>query len=415
MYESPTERRILEFLHAHPGAPLRVAVGYSSIWGLAWLAQHTQDRPVELLIGDIRNRFFKNATESDRRVAAEFLSRNDVRVCNWYKKHGGASEAHLKAWVIRTSEGLFVLTGSANLTEKGIRKNAEAMGEFTGEDARRTATEVDALFAKSWDVKERITGYIQSPVQPPQKVQPNFRVQPAPRPAQPRTNMRYKSTHSGASKRNGCLTALAWLSGAIAALVVAITLIVWAVSSFNESITSPQSDAAQRSEPTTQDTDGATTATEVPTSIDPCLRIEGGDPYAPPLVDPLRIFSKPLPECTGGFKPTEWEDATIPASVNRRVPPLEVWASGGFLWDNAKKQEFAADIENVWSPFSVWQPETDNTMDLLASVPDSDRCQFAVDWIRTKVKWDLSVDSAELTYLRSMFAPENCLSCSPQC
>ncbi len=407
MSESPTERRILEFLHAHLGAPLRVAVGYCSIWGLAWLARHTQNRPVELLIGDTRRRFFRHATQSDRNIVAEFLSRSDVRVCNWYKKHGGASQAHLKAWVIRTPEGPVVLTGSANLTEKGIRRNAEAMGEFTGEDARRTVAEVDALFAKSWDAKEQITGYIQSPAQPPQKVQPNFRVQTAQRPTQPRTNTRYRSTRSGISKRNGCLTALAWLAGVIAALVVAITLIVWTVSSFNERITNPQSDAVQGSE--------TTTPTETPTSIDLCQRIEGGNPYAPSLVDPLRIFSKPLPECAGGFNHAEWEDATIPASVNRRVPPREAWASGGFMWDNAKRQEFAADIENVWSPFSVWQPGTDNTMDLLASVPDSDRCQFAVDWIRTKVKWDLSVDSAELTYLRSMFAPANCPSCPPQC
>lgn len=60
-----TESRISEFLDAHPSQPLRVAVGYASVWELAWLSRHTQGRSVELLMGDCRKHRFEIGTEID--------------------------------------------------------------------------------------------------------------------------------------------------------------------------------------------------------------------------------------------------------------------------------------------------------------------------------------------------------------
>lgn len=156
------ESRISEFLDAHPNQPLRVAVGYASVWGLAWLGRHTQGRSVELLIGDCRKHRFKAGTETDRRTAREFLSRDDVTLRNWYTKRDQERSAHIKAWQTTDSTGKTrILSGSANLSQQGLRHNTEAMGEYSGQDRTEAVRSMNDLFAKSWDAKERVLGYLQ--------------------------------------------------------------------------------------------------------------------------------------------------------------------------------------------------------------------------------------------------------------
>ena len=122
------ESRIAEFLDANPNQPLRVAVGYASVWGLAWLGRHTQGRSVELLIGDCRKHRFKAGTEADRKTAREFLSRGDVTLRNWYARRDQERSAHIKAWQTTDSTGqTLILSGSANLSRQGLRSNSNHM------------------------------------------------------------------------------------------------------------------------------------------------------------------------------------------------------------------------------------------------------------------------------------------------
>ena len=156
------ESRISEFLDTHPSQPLRVAVGYASVWGLAWLGRHTQGRSVELLIGDCRKHRFEIGTETDRKTARQFLSRNDVMLRNWYTRRDQARSAHIKAWQTTDSTGqIRILSGSANLSQQGLRHNTEAMGEYSGQDRTEAVRSMNDLFAKSWDAKERVLGYLQ--------------------------------------------------------------------------------------------------------------------------------------------------------------------------------------------------------------------------------------------------------------
>ena len=156
------ESRIAEFLDANPNQPLRVAVGYASVWGLAWLGRHTQGRSVELLIGDCRKHRFKAGTETDRKTAREFLSRGDVTLRNWYARRDQERSAHIKAWQTTDNTGqTLILSGSANLSQQGLRHNTEAMGEYSGQDRAEAVRSMNDLFAKSWDAKERVLGYLQ--------------------------------------------------------------------------------------------------------------------------------------------------------------------------------------------------------------------------------------------------------------
>jgi len=155
-----TEQRIIGFLASYPDGPLTVVVGYASIWGLAWLNDHTKGRKVNLVIGDTRGNHFARASEDSRRNAMNFLRRADVSVGNWYQKQGTPSEIHMKAWLIETPADSAVLVGSANLTKKGIRQNQELMVEASGNDLNNSISKIRQLRAKSWDCQERLIKHI---------------------------------------------------------------------------------------------------------------------------------------------------------------------------------------------------------------------------------------------------------------
>ena len=252
---SSTEKRILEFLARHTEAPLRIAVGYASVWGLAWLKEHTKGRPVELFIGNAKPRYFSNATEADISAAQEFLSRPDVAVRNWYRRHGGKSEAHLKAWVAKTNAGPAVLMGSANLTRAGIQENQEVMGECSADDASRTASEIDALWKKAWDAKRRLLGYLHKhsgylepaiTAKPVDKVADSSKVLARSEPSVPTVGVRHNAPKSlGLPPLRNILLA-AWIAfkyfvPALILLALGIWLLLWMLSSLFSSSSSNSS------------------------------------------------------------------------------------------------------------------------------------------------------------------------------
>ena len=163
---------IEDFLRSHPRGELFVAVGYASVAGIAWLADRAGDRPVTLLIGNAQPSRFKEMSDKDRDTAIRFLSRDDVRVFNWYQKARDGRpkrEAHLKVWAVM-SEGSrrrgragaveAMLVGSGNLTKAGLFDNEEAFAHATGEDLRRIGAQLESLRSRQWTRKDEILGYI---------------------------------------------------------------------------------------------------------------------------------------------------------------------------------------------------------------------------------------------------------------
>ena len=73
---------------------------------------------------------FAIAADDDRRVAAAFLRRDNVKVHNWYRQKPVKKIAHGKAVVALQSgrnKAAAALVGSANLTDKGLSDNLELM------------------------------------------------------------------------------------------------------------------------------------------------------------------------------------------------------------------------------------------------------------------------------------------------
>jgi len=195
--------RIEQFLAKYPNGRLTVAVGYASVKGLAWLARHTADRPVTLLIGNCRKSHFTKWSSDDRASAVAFINRPDVDVKNWYKKRPTPSEAHLKVWVAHRATAPGVLLGSANLTGAGLFRNREAVAEAAEPDRHRIVNSVDELVGNAWDVKARLLGYLSE--QPEQQAVTR---QPTP-----------------TARRRGCLAAV--ISAATVVAVIVAALNVW--------------------------------------------------------------------------------------------------------------------------------------------------------------------------------------------
>ena len=158
----PAER-IERFLRDNPSGPLWVTVGFASAFGLAWLNERTQRRPVTLLIGDTRTGF-ANYSEDDRRAAIRFVQRSDVSVRNWYRKRGGHRTAHAKTWMVEpdpnagTAGG--ILVGSANLTRQGLLQNVEILTLADPSEHRRLRAEIHKVMDESWAIEDRLFGLL---------------------------------------------------------------------------------------------------------------------------------------------------------------------------------------------------------------------------------------------------------------
>ena len=142
-----------------------VCVGSASVAGIVWLAQRSENRPVTLLVGDMKGRNFAKASDADRRAALRFVQRSDVEVLNWYRtdrSSQGRSEAHLKVWAAGddTGELQAFLVGSANLTIAGLHENVELMALTDGSDLDYLHNSLTRLQAEAWDAKERLQGLI---------------------------------------------------------------------------------------------------------------------------------------------------------------------------------------------------------------------------------------------------------------
>ena len=152
--------RIERFLAEHPGVLLTVAVGYASPAGIAWLARRTRNRTVRLLIGHCQRHRFARSSSEDRADVLGFLDRPDVTVCNWYRRRGEASEAHLKVWIAHDVPRPAALNGSANLTNQGLYHNVEVVTGVPDDELDAVVRMVEELFDKAWDRKGKLREFM---------------------------------------------------------------------------------------------------------------------------------------------------------------------------------------------------------------------------------------------------------------
>lgn len=218
MQGNNTQEHIKGFLRENPGH-LHVVVGYASVWGLAWLQDHTQGRPVSLIVGDAKAHHFEKATDADRRRALAFIGRRDVRVLNWYRtarSAQGKSMLHAKAWIATDRSGrraTAALVGSANLTKVGLQDNWEMMAVVAEAELPRIWEQLDGFIKgrtvknKPWDAKSKLKQAIEEG-------------------RRPKTRPSRLTSEPATKKKSGCLVLTAAIGATTAALITTILLLL---------------------------------------------------------------------------------------------------------------------------------------------------------------------------------------------
>ncbi|MER6581829.1 HNH endonuclease family protein [Nonomuraea sp. NPDC001023] len=94
--------------------------------------------------------------------------------------------------------------------------------------------------------------------------------------------------------------------------------------------------------------------------------------------------------------------------VDHLVPLAEAWDSGAYDWTPAQRQDYANDLREPWHLVAVtarsnrqkadqdpatWQPPFEPA-----------RCRYAAEWAAVKMRWSLSIDTAEQQALTELGA-----------
>ena len=94
--------------------------------------------------------------------------------------------------------------------------------------------------------------------------------------------------------------------------------------------------------------------------------------------------------------------------VDHFVPLKEAWDSGANEWDSATRQNFANDLGYEMSLIAVSASSnrSKGASDPAEWMPpaSSFKCEYVYSWIQVKLRWQLSVDSAEASALRNNWA-----------
>lgn len=85
--------------------------------------------------------------------------------------------------------------------------------------------------------------------------------------------------------------------------------------------------------------------------------------------------------------------------IDHVVPLAEAWHSGAYAWTAARREAFANDLGVPWALLAVFagSNRAKGDRDPAEWLPPlvSDRCEYVVDWVAVKVRWQLAIDDAE--------------------
>ncbi|QBR92229.1 HNH endonuclease family protein [Nocardioides euryhalodurans] len=96
--------------------------------------------------------------------------------------------------------------------------------------------------------------------------------------------------------------------------------------------------------------------------------------------------------------------STSDVDIDHMVPLAEAWDSGARTWSTATRQSYANDLGDhrtlVGVTDDVNQAKSDQ--DVAEWLPQYDRCRYLREFVAVKLRWRLSVDSAEKSAMTSL-------------
>jgi hypothetical protein len=100
--------------------------------------------------------------------------------------------------------------------------------------------------------------------------------------------------------------------------------------------------------------------------------------------------------------------AAADVDIDHVVPLAEAWRSGASSWTTAKRQSFANDLTRpqlIAVTDNVNQSKGDKDPAERLPPASSARCRFITEWVAVKIRWRLTVNTAEKNALTSNAAP----------
>ncbi|MGW6507574.1 HNH endonuclease family protein [Streptomyces niveus] len=101
---------------------------------------------------------------------------------------------------------------------------------------------------------------------------------------------------------------------------------------------------------------------------------------------------------------------TVPGKldVDHMVPLAEAWDEGAKDWTAKRREAYANDLDVERSLVAVTaktnrSKSDQDPADWLPPLADA-HCQYAADWVATKLRWDLTADAREINALRGVAA-----------
>lgn len=111
---------------------------------------------------------------------------------------------------------------------------------------------------------------------------------------------------------------------------------------------------------------------------------------------------------TGGrwfsyYDRVSWTDPAD-LDIDHLVPLAEAWDSGARSWTTSVRQSFANDLGDGRSLVAVTDDvnQAKGDQDPTTWQPTYDRCRYVREWVAVKLRWRLSVDTAEQQALRDV-------------
>ncbi|MBR7744080.1 HNH endonuclease [Phycicoccus sp. BSK3Z-2] len=101
-----------------------------------------------------------------------------------------------------------------------------------------------------------------------------------------------------------------------------------------------------------------------------------------------------------------WYTRKAQVDIDHHVALAEAWGSGARSWSKDRRTRFANDLYapslNVMTPsLNRYQK---NAYDPGQWMPPKNRCRYAVDWVKVKYRWRLSIDSREKAALQRILS-----------
>lgn len=92
--------------------------------------------------------------------------------------------------------------------------------------------------------------------------------------------------------------------------------------------------------------------------------------------------------------------------IDHLVPLAEAWDSGARLWTTAQRQAYANDLGDYRTLVGVTDTvnQAKGDQDIAEWLPTYDRCRYLREYVAVKIRWRLSVNSAEKTAMQNLAA-----------